>query len=163
MLDNPETAEYTHTLTVTGKDSGLYMCSVANNKPSHDSASILCIGKRYDRIELYNNYLLNKVPQSSLKLKLEREKLYSPGLHPLLPSRTPEPLLTTLSPVLPLPPLSPRLTPSWAQSQWLGFHPTLSTSVHCWLLTHVLQAHLLSQTSPHCKIVMKSFMHDAKQ
>ena len=46
VLDDPETAQYTHTLTVIGNHSGLYMCSVANNKPSHDSASILCIGKR---------------------------------------------------------------------------------------------------------------------
>ena len=51
VLDDPETAQYTHTLTVIGNHSGLYMCSVTNNKPSHDSASILCIGKRYDRIE----------------------------------------------------------------------------------------------------------------
>ena len=51
VLDDPETAEYTHTLTVIGKHMGLYVCTVANNKPSHDSASILCIGKRYDRFE----------------------------------------------------------------------------------------------------------------
>ena len=44
VLNNPETAQYTHTLTVIGKYSGLYMCAVANKKPSHDSASILCIG-----------------------------------------------------------------------------------------------------------------------
>ena len=64
VLNNPETAEYIHFLTVTGKNMGLYVCTVANNKPSHDSASIVCIGKRYyDRIEYYNNYLLNQVPQ----------------------------------------------------------------------------------------------------
>ena len=45
MLDNPETAQYTHTLTVIGKHSGLYMCAVANDKPSHDSGGICIIGK----------------------------------------------------------------------------------------------------------------------
>ena len=45
VLDNPETAQYNHTLTVIGKHSGLYMCAVANNKPSHDSGGICIIGK----------------------------------------------------------------------------------------------------------------------
>ena len=33
------TAQYTHTLTVTGRLGGLYTCTVANNKPSSDSTS----------------------------------------------------------------------------------------------------------------------------
>ena len=33
------TAQYTHTLTVTGAVGGLYTCAVANAKPSNDSAS----------------------------------------------------------------------------------------------------------------------------
>ena len=41
VLDNPVTAQYTHTLTVTeaGRQGGLYTCTVANNKPSTASAS----------------------------------------------------------------------------------------------------------------------------
>ena len=42
VLDDPLNGGYTHTLnvTVTGRQGGLYTCSVANNKPSSDSASI---------------------------------------------------------------------------------------------------------------------------
>ena len=40
VLDDPVTAQYTHTLTVTGRLTGLYTCTVANNKPSTASASI---------------------------------------------------------------------------------------------------------------------------
>ena len=39
VLDDPVTAQYTHTLTVTGRLGGLYTCTVANNKPSNDSAN----------------------------------------------------------------------------------------------------------------------------
>ena len=39
VLDNHVTSQYTHTLTVTGRLGGLYTCTVANNKPSEDSAS----------------------------------------------------------------------------------------------------------------------------
>ena len=38
VLDDPVTAQYTHTLTVTGRLIGLYTCTVANSKPSNDSA-----------------------------------------------------------------------------------------------------------------------------
>ena len=34
VLDDAETAQYTHTLTVTGRLGGLYTCTVANDKPS---------------------------------------------------------------------------------------------------------------------------------
>ena len=40
VLDDPVTAQYTHTLTVTGRLPGLYMCTVANQKPSSNSASL---------------------------------------------------------------------------------------------------------------------------
>ena len=40
VLDDRVTAQYTHTLTVTGKLEGLYACTVANDKPSHDSVNI---------------------------------------------------------------------------------------------------------------------------
>ena len=39
VLDDPVTAQYTHTLTVTGRLGGLYTCTVANDKPSSFSAS----------------------------------------------------------------------------------------------------------------------------
>ena len=39
VLDNRTTSQYTHTLTVTGRLGGDYTCTVANNKPSDDSAN----------------------------------------------------------------------------------------------------------------------------
>ena len=44
VLDDPVTAQYTHTLTVTGRLGGLYTCTVSNNKPSSASASITVTG-----------------------------------------------------------------------------------------------------------------------
>ena len=38
LLDYGVTAQYTHTLTVTERLGGLYACTVANDKPSNDSA-----------------------------------------------------------------------------------------------------------------------------
>ena len=45
VLDNPVTAQYTHTLNVTGRLGGLYTCTVANNIPSEDSTNIMLKGK----------------------------------------------------------------------------------------------------------------------
>ena len=46
VLDDPVTAQYTHTLT--GSTAGVYTYTVANNKPSSDSASYTvhgtCVG-----------------------------------------------------------------------------------------------------------------------
>ena len=43
VLNDPETAQYTHTLTVTA--AGVYTCTVANDKPSSaTSASITVTG-----------------------------------------------------------------------------------------------------------------------
>ena len=42
VLVNPITAEYVHTLNVTGDIKGKYTCTVANNKPSISSAIIEC-------------------------------------------------------------------------------------------------------------------------
>jgi ligand-binding SRPBCC domain-containing protein len=47
VLNDPVTAQYTHTLTVTGKLGGLYTnfsCTVANNK-SEDSAQLTVQGR----------------------------------------------------------------------------------------------------------------------
>ena len=40
VLNDPVTAQYTHTLTVTGRQEGLYRCTVGNNKPSSASAEL---------------------------------------------------------------------------------------------------------------------------
>ena len=45
VLDNPVTAQYTHTLTVTGRQPGTYMCAVTNNKPSSTSRSFTVQGR----------------------------------------------------------------------------------------------------------------------
>ena len=42
VLNDPEPAQYTHTLTISL--GGEYTCTVANNKPSEDSASITVEG-----------------------------------------------------------------------------------------------------------------------
>ena len=47
VLNNAATAQYTHTLTVTGRLGGLYTCTVANNKPSEDSATYTVRGTVY--------------------------------------------------------------------------------------------------------------------
>ena len=44
VLDDPVTAQYNHTLTVNETLEGLYTCTVANNKPSNDSAQIIVKG-----------------------------------------------------------------------------------------------------------------------
>ena len=50
-LDDQMTAQYIHTLTVTGRLGGLYTCTVANGKPSEDTANFTVEGKD---ILLYN-------------------------------------------------------------------------------------------------------------
>ena len=44
VLDDRVTAQYTHTLTVTGRLGGLYTCTVANDKPSEDSVNFNVLG-----------------------------------------------------------------------------------------------------------------------
>ena len=48
VLNNTETAQYIHTLTVTGRLGGLYTCTVSNNKPSEDSAQLTVLGITYN-------------------------------------------------------------------------------------------------------------------
>ena len=59
VLNNPVTAQYTHTLTMTGRLGGLYTCTVANNKPSNDSSSLRVKGK--------DNMSTHHTTQASLK------------------------------------------------------------------------------------------------
>ena len=47
VLNNAETATYTHTLTVTGRTEGLYRCSVSNSKPSSAAAELIVAGTVY--------------------------------------------------------------------------------------------------------------------
>ena len=44
VLNNAVSAQYTHTLTVTGRVGGQYQCYVTNNKPSTATANILVQG-----------------------------------------------------------------------------------------------------------------------
>ena len=49
VLDDPVTAQYTHTLTVTGSTTGVYTCTVENDKPSKHSANYTVGGKLFSR------------------------------------------------------------------------------------------------------------------
>ena len=40
VLNDTETAQYTHTLTVTGRLGGLYTCNVSNDKPSEAMSNL---------------------------------------------------------------------------------------------------------------------------
>ena len=44
VLTDTSTAQYTHTLIVTGRLGGQYQCTVSNNKPSQDSAQLTVAG-----------------------------------------------------------------------------------------------------------------------
>ena len=44
VLDDPVTAQYTHTLALDGRHGGLYQCTVTNNKPSNASAQFTIQG-----------------------------------------------------------------------------------------------------------------------
>ena len=44
VLDDRETAQYTHTLKVTGRRGGLYKCTVSNAKPSEAMANLTVQG-----------------------------------------------------------------------------------------------------------------------
>ena len=47
VLNNATTAQYTHTLTVTGRLGGVYTCTVSNAKPSEAVASFNTQGNVY--------------------------------------------------------------------------------------------------------------------
>ena len=60
VLDNAETATYTHTLIVTGRLGGDYLCTVANVKPSSDFDSFRIQGTAY----MYAQTLTLSLPHS---------------------------------------------------------------------------------------------------
>ena len=47
VLVNAETAQYTNTLTVTGRTEGIYRCNVSNSKPSSAAAELSVTGIAY--------------------------------------------------------------------------------------------------------------------
>ena len=55
-LDDQMTAQYIHTLTVTGRLGGLYTCTVANDKPSEDSANFTVEGKDIYKCQWCRNW-----------------------------------------------------------------------------------------------------------
>ena len=56
VLDNAMTAQYTHTVTVTGRLGGKYVCTVSNEKPSQASASYTVEGNAKLRLLCVNYY-----------------------------------------------------------------------------------------------------------
>ena len=46
VLNNPVTAQYTHTLTVTERLGGLYKVTVTNSMPSSKSAQLNVLGTK---------------------------------------------------------------------------------------------------------------------
>ena len=55
VFNDVTTAQYTHTLTVTGRLGGLYQCTVSNVKPSSDSASLKIQGTAYKLLHCMPN------------------------------------------------------------------------------------------------------------
>ena len=60
VLNDPVTAQYTHTLTVTGRLGGLYTCTVANDKPSNASAQLKIQGILVTVIHKLNFAILSR-------------------------------------------------------------------------------------------------------
>ena len=54
VLNDPVTAQYTHTLTIT--TGGEYNCNVSNNKPSSDSATITVGGIAFCPLTLFASH-----------------------------------------------------------------------------------------------------------
>ena len=67
VLDDPVTAQYTHTLSLQGSSLGSYTCTVANNKPFSASASITRVGKLFS-LARTNLYCLYNISYSHLHI-----------------------------------------------------------------------------------------------
>ena len=59
VLNDPVTAQYTHTLTVTSGLKKIYTCTVAINKPSTDSAAITVPGSKKHYYSVYTHAIVN--------------------------------------------------------------------------------------------------------
>ena len=57
VLNDTVSAQYTHTLTVTGRLGGLYQCNVSNNKPSQGTARLRVQGI----VIIYCNMIMSQV------------------------------------------------------------------------------------------------------
>ena len=57
VLNDTVSAQYTHTLTVTGRLGGLYQCTVSNNKPSQGTARLRVQGI----VIIYYNMIMYQV------------------------------------------------------------------------------------------------------
>ena len=55
VFNDVTTAQYTHTLTVTGRLGGDYQCTVSNVKPSSASASLRIQGTAYKLLHCMSN------------------------------------------------------------------------------------------------------------
>ena len=76
VLNDPVTAQYTHTLTVTGRLEGIYNCSISNNKPSSVSAVLVVSGK--PNAANYYLYLYNyTVPSPPSNVQVSQNGLNS--------------------------------------------------------------------------------------
>ena len=71
VLDDPETAQYTHTLIVNERVGGLYTCTVANRVSNERSAELNVTGKSVSGI-------------ISIKLHVYYHLTHQPPLHPLM-------------------------------------------------------------------------------
>ena len=58
VFNNVVTAQYTHTLTVTGRLGGQYQCNVTNNKPSEAAANFTVQGNLITK-KLFIMYINN--------------------------------------------------------------------------------------------------------
>ena len=101
-LDDPETAQYTHTLNVT--TGGEYTCTVSNNKPSSDSANIILGSMSFAHPQITNCQLYGRscciyhvasflVQVHHLPVEWQQSRMVplvseSPGLHPVMPLAT---------------------------------------------------------------------------
>ena len=67
VLNDPVTAQYTHTLTVTGRSPGFYRCTVANNKPSSRMAEFTVQGELENIVLLlYDLFIFFQLPSPQL-------------------------------------------------------------------------------------------------
>ena len=58
VLNDPETAQYTHTLSVTGRQEGMYKCSIENAVSSNTSERLNVKGEMF-KIVIFINGKLN--------------------------------------------------------------------------------------------------------
>ena len=77
VLDDRVTAQYTHTLTVTGRLGGLYTCTVANDKPFEDSTNFTVQGRTKNRFLFYCTVLFPPVASAPTNLMAVQEGLTS--------------------------------------------------------------------------------------